>query len=89
MGAYGKRLARGRAETAEDKAPHAEPMRVAPQAVYVDGHRAAVRLFHSLSHSLTLLASQFGKKEMRILMVGLDAAGKTTILYKLKLGEGA
>ena len=29
----------------------------------------------------------FKKKEMRILMVGLDAAGKTTILYKLKLGE--
>ena len=28
-----------------------------------------------------------GSKEMRILMVGLDAAGKTTILYKLKLGE--
>jgi len=28
-----------------------------------------------------------GKKDMRILMVGLDAAGKTTILYKLKLGE--
>ena len=29
----------------------------------------------------------WGKKEMRILMVGLDAAGKTTILYNLKLGE--
>jgi ADP-ribosylation factor protein 1 len=29
----------------------------------------------------------FAKREMRILMVGLDAAGKTTILYKLKLGE--
>jgi len=29
----------------------------------------------------------WGKKEMRILMVGLDAAGKTTILYKLRLGE--
>lgn len=29
----------------------------------------------------------WGRKEMRILMVGLDAAGKTTILYKLKLGE--
>lgn len=26
-------------------------------------------------------------KESRILMVGLDAAGKTTVLYKLKLGE--
>jgi len=29
----------------------------------------------------------FSTKDMRILMVGLDAAGKTTILYKLKLGE--
>ena len=28
-----------------------------------------------------------GVKDTRILMVGLDAAGKTTILYKLKLGE--
>merc|ERR1712224_524390 len=27
------------------------------------------------------------KKDMRILMVGLDAAGKTTVLYKLKCGE--
>ena len=27
-----------------------------------------------------------GKPEMRILMVGLDAVGKITILYKLKLG---
>ena len=24
---------------------------------------------------------------MRVLMLGLDAAGKTTVLYKLKLGE--
>ncbi|ETW56633.1 ADP-ribosylation factor 1 [Plasmodium falciparum Palo Alto/Uganda] len=29
----------------------------------------------------------FQKKDVRILMVGLDAAGKTTILYKVKLGE--
>ncbi|KAJ4782354.1 ADP-ribosylation factor [Rhynchospora pubera] len=34
-----------------------------------------------------LFSRLFSKKEMRILMVGLDAAGKTTILYKLKLGE--
>ncbi|KAH3764838.1 ADP-ribosylation factor 1 [Pelomyxa schiedti] len=33
------------------------------------------------------LFSGFGKRDMRMLMVGLDAAGKTTILYKLKLGE--
>nr|QXF29032.1 Arf1a [Gefionella okellyi] len=33
------------------------------------------------------LFSRFSKRDMRILMVGLDAAGKTTILYKLKLGE--
>ncbi|CAO3682201.1 unnamed protein product [Rhizopus stolonifer] len=35
----------------------------------------------------SLFSELFGKREMRILMVGLDAAGKTTILYKLKLGE--
>ena len=34
-----------------------------------------------------LFSGLFGKRDMRILMVGLDAAGKTTILYKLKLGE--
>ncbi|MFS7956147.1 putative small GTP-binding protein [Helianthus anomalus] len=34
-----------------------------------------------------LFSRLFAKKEMRILMVDLDAAGKTTILYKLKLGE--
>lgn len=40
------------------------------------------KLFHQ-----GLEALGFGNKEMRILMVGLDAAGKTTILYKMKLGE--
>lgn len=40
-----------------------------------------------MGNIMTLFRGFFGKKEMRILMVGLDAAGKTTILYKLKLGE--
>jgi ADP-ribosylation factor protein 6 len=34
-----------------------------------------------------MLSKIFGKKEMRILMLGLDAAGKTSILYRLKLGQ--
>nr|XP_043618391.1 ADP-ribosylation factor 1-like [Erigeron canadensis] len=33
-----------------------------------------------------LFSKLFGKNEMRILLVGLDAVGKTTVLYKLKLG---
>ena len=40
-----------------------------------------------LSQFGNALNALIGKKEMRILMVGLDASGKTTILYKLKLGE--
>jgi len=34
-----------------------------------------------------LIESLSAKKKTRILMLGLDAAGKTTILYKLHLGE--
>uniref|UniRef100_A0A994J7P5 ADP ribosylation factor like GTPase 17A n=1 Tax=Homo sapiens TaxID=9606 RepID=A0A994J7P5_HUMAN len=34
-----------------------------------------------------LFKSLLGKKKMRILILSLDTAGKTTILYKLKLGE--
>ncbi|KAG8098732.1 hypothetical protein GUJ93_ZPchr0013g34267 [Zizania palustris] len=58
------------------------------------GKRTADRAFRSgeageeMGLTFTKLFSRlFAKKEMRILMVGLDAAGKTTILYKLKLGE--
>ncbi|XP_067880853.1 ADP-ribosylation factor 1-like 2 isoform X1 [Heterodontus francisci] len=40
-----------------------------------------------MGNFLAAFKGLLGKKEMRILMVGLDAAGKTTILYKLKLGE--
>merc|ERR1711934_212405 len=38
--------------------------------------------------TFTKLFAKLGyKKDCRILMVGLDNAGKTTVLYKLKLGE--
>ena len=34
-----------------------------------------------------LIKKIFGNKEVRILMIGLDCAGKTSILYKLKMGK--
>ncbi|KAI8465072.1 MAG: small Arf-related GTPase [Monoraphidium minutum] len=34
-----------------------------------------------------LFDSLWGNQEMRVVMLGLDAAGKTTILYKLHIGE--
>merc|ERR1711953_93456 len=53
-------------------------------------HRTHTNLlcWHTMGLTFSSLFKQlFGMKDMRILMVGLDAAGKTTILYKLKLGE--
>lgn len=35
----------------------------------------------------SLFSRLFGSKERRILILGLDGAGKTTILYRLQVGE--
>jgi len=63
-------------------------------------HRSRVNesVVFRIGHSLSSCAANFASfvralwrnmnpQSVRILMVGLDAAGKTTILYKLKLGE--
>ena len=46
-------------------------------------------IFGKISNPIQIhiFAKNNAKFQVRILMVGLDAAGKTTILYKLKLGE--
>lgn len=40
-----------------------------------------------MGNFLSYISSFFSKKEVRILILGLDAAGKTTILYRLACGE--
>ena len=34
-----------------------------------------------------LFSGLWGSKELRVLILGLDGAGKTTILYRLQVGE--
>ena len=40
-----------------------------------------------MGNAIAKLFGAFGNREMRVVMLGLDAAGKTTILYKLHIGE--
>ncbi|KRY09809.1 DNA repair and recombination protein RAD54B [Trichinella patagoniensis] len=61
-------------KTSSDEAPS----RPAPEYFYY---------FSGCGRMGKFLSKIFGHKEMRALMLGLDAAGKTTILYKLKLGQ--
>merc|ERR1719326_1196514 len=45
------------------------------------------RLLEKLDSLQAVFQSIGGYKEVRMLMFGLDAAGKTTMLFKMKLGE--
>ncbi|KAJ2264929.1 Arf GTPase arl1, partial [Coemansia sp. RSA 371] len=42
-----------------------------------------------MGHYFSKLFNQlvFGDKEVRILILGLDGAGKTTILYRMQIGD--
>jgi GTPase SAR1 family protein len=47
---------------------------------------------HALDFSMgsyfsSILSRLWGNKEVRVLILGLDGAGKTTILYRLQIGE--
>lgn len=52
------------------------------RAIFYDFFGCTMGLFLS-----KIWGQLLGPEEMKILMLGLDAAGKTTILYRLKLGE--
>ena len=67
-------------------APHIHPSDIQT----ITGHRPLKPVMGLAMGRLLGLSYRLTKQlEARILMLGLDAAGKTTILYKLKTGEVA
>merc|ERR1719197_1183962 len=51
------------------------------------GRRADVNFRETMGAGFASLRNLFTRREARVLIMGLDAAGKTTILYRWKLGE--
>ena len=49
--------------------------------------RPCVRVTGWVGGLISYFKSLIGSREMRILILGLDGAGKTTILYRLQVGE--
>merc|ERR1711894_624960 len=52
--------------------------------IYLVKYRPKITIMGGL---LSYFSNLFGSKERRILILGLDGAGKTTILYRLQVGE--
>jgi stage III sporulation protein SpoIIIAA len=44
---------------------------------------------YNIGGILSVFSRLWGKREYRILIIGLDGAGKTTILYRLQVDIGA
>ncbi|KHJ88298.1 ADP-ribosylation factor family protein [Oesophagostomum dentatum] len=64
---------------------------VIPSAILAVSSRVSVirnsASVRTMGGVLSYFRNLFGQREMRILILGLDGAGKTTILYRLQVGE--
>ncbi|KAG6469776.1 hypothetical protein ZIOFF_070707 [Zingiber officinale] len=70
--------------------PHSRPIRARSRRSWIRKEKKARRRAASgaMGQAFRKLFDRFfGPVEMRVAMLGLDAAGKTTILYKLHIGE--